>query len=431
LTKKHLTDRTLKALKPAPAGKRYVVMDSHVPGMGVRVTENGVKTFVLITRYPGHRSPARRALGVYDALTLDAARDKARAWIELVHKGIDPALVEEREKAEAIRKQENSFGAVIEDWIRDKLASERRGKDVETDVRREFLPVWGKRPITDITDLDVLTIINWKKRTAPAMARALLGHMSRFFSWAIDQRVYGISTSPCDRLKPTKIIGKKKKRTHTLNDDEIFALWRTIKRMPYPFGPAYQILTLTAVRLTEASEARRTEIDRSKRLWTIPEERMKGEDGEARTHLVPLTDQIAAVFEALPQFKKGPYLFTTHYGQKPIAMSNWVKNRIDKRMLLTLRALARKRGDDPAVVVLRPWVNHDIRRTVRTNLSALKVAEEVRESILGHVRPGDKGSYDQYEYLDEKREALQLWWAQLRSIVEPSNTPDNVVTLRV
>jgi integrase len=429
LAKKHLTDRALKALKPAPAGKRFEVMDSHVPGMGIRVTENGVRTFVLITRYPGHRSPARRALGVYDALTLDAARDKARAWLDMVKKGVDPARVEEQAKADALRKQENSFTAVVEDWIQNKVVKERQGGDVERDFRREFLPVWGSRPITDITDLDVLRIINEKKKTAPSQARNLLAHLRRFFSWAIDERVYGLTTSPCDRLKPAKIIGKKKKRTRILNDDELFALWRTVGRLPYPFRPAYQILMLTALRLTEASAARRPEINRRERTWTIPEERMKGKNDEARAHVVPLTTDIAAVFDTLPEFK-GPYLFSHTFGATPVCMSSFVKRLIDKRMLLTLRAMARRRGDDPDAVEFKPWVNHDIRRTVRTRLSRLKIAEEVKEALLGHARPDNQQTYDIHDFLDEKREALELWSAQLRSIVEPSNAPDNVVTLR-
>jgi integrase len=427
--RKHLTDRALKALKPAPAGERYVVMDSHVPGMGIRVTENGVKTFVLITRYPGHRSPARRALGVYEALTLEAARDKARAWIELVHKGIDPAVVEEQAKAEALRKQENSFCVVVEDWLQAKVAKERQAKDVERDFRREFLPVWGALPITAITDLHVLTIVNTKKRTAPAQARNLLAHLKRFFSWAIDQRVYGLTASPCDRLRPTKIIGKKKRRNRTLNDDELFALWRAANRLPYPSGSVYQLLMLTALRLTEASAARRPEINRRERTWTIPEERMKGKNDEARAHVVPFTADIAAVFDTLPEFK-GPYLFSHTFGKKPVAMSSFTKRWIDKRMLLTLRALARRRGDDPAAVEFKPWVNHDIRRTVRTRLSRLKIAEEIKEAVLGHARPDNQQTYDIHDFLNEKREALELWAAQLRSIVAPSNTPDNVVTLR-
>ena len=41
------------------------------------------------------------------------------------------------------------------------------------------------------------------------------------------------------------------------------------------------------------------------------------------------------------------------------------------------------------------------------------------------------GVYDRHKYDDEKREALELWAAKLRSIVAPSPRSDNVVPLRV
>ena len=96
-------------------------------------------------------------------------------------------------------------------------------------------------------------------------------------------------------------------------------------------------------------------------------------------------------------------------------------------MLRTLRALAKTRGDEPAGVELEPWRNHDIRRTVRTHLSRLKVTEEAREAVMAHVRPGIKGVYDKHEYLDEKREALEAWGNRLQIILY--GTPSNVVAL--
>jgi len=45
---------------------------------------------VLATRYPGSRNPTRRALGGYGELTLEQARVKARKWLELIHRGVDP-----------------------------------------------------------------------------------------------------------------------------------------------------------------------------------------------------------------------------------------------------------------------------------------------------------------------------------------------------
>jgi hypothetical protein len=52
-----LTDRKLQALKPAARGKRYDLMDTDVRGFGVRVTDKGQRTFVLLTRYPAAPIP--------------------------------------------------------------------------------------------------------------------------------------------------------------------------------------------------------------------------------------------------------------------------------------------------------------------------------------------------------------------------------------
>ena len=80
--KRNLTDRALKALakQPAPKGDTYDITDTVVPGFGVRVSETGRRTFILIARYPGSKNPTRRALGQYGALTLEQARHKARSW---------------------------------------------------------------------------------------------------------------------------------------------------------------------------------------------------------------------------------------------------------------------------------------------------------------------------------------------------------------
>jgi hypothetical protein len=122
----------------------------------------------------------------------------------------------------------------------------------------------------------------------------------------------------------------------------------------------------------------RMEFDELGKLWTIPAERMKGENGEARPHAVPLTNNMLAILESLPRFKAGDYLFSTMFGTKPVWMSSKVKAWIDARMLRTLRALTRQRGEDPTRATLAPWTNHDIRRTVRSNLSRLKISEEAR-----------------------------------------------------
>jgi integrase len=358
------------------------------------------------------------------------ARAKARKWRALVGQGLDPAVEEERERQAALRKLAMTFAAVADDFIRDKLASERKGREIEANIRRDLLPKWKDKPITAITDLDVLGVIRAKTRTGKVGARNLLALLKRFFRWTIAQRTYGLIHSPCEGLQASAIIGEtNSSRDRILSDDEIFAYWRSTHRLPKPFGAVYQGLMLTALRLNEMADASRTEFNHRDRVWVIPAERMKGKNAgkkQARAHAVPLTDDFLAVLETLPKLNGGPYIFSTTNGEKPVWMGTKVKQTLDRRMLQTLRALARIRGEDARAVQLPHFVNHDVRRTVRSRLSRLKVTEEAREAILAHVRPGIKGAYDWHDYLDEKREGLELWASRLKQIIAPSH---NVIKL--
>jgi len=82
-------------------------------------------TFILIARYPPSSHPTRRALGAYSAMSLEAARTKARHWLEFVGKGIDPAIEEERQRQAEVQRQENTFGAVAEAFIAEKRQRRR------------------------------------------------------------------------------------------------------------------------------------------------------------------------------------------------------------------------------------------------------------------------------------------------------------------
>jgi hypothetical protein len=144
--------------------------------------------------------------------------------------------------------------------------------------------------------------------------------------------------------------------------------------------------------------------------------------------MVPLSDDACAVLATVPQFRKSEHLFSTTFGKKPTVISDKVKRQLDARMLRTLKALARKRGDDPNQVELKPWIIHDLRRCVRSALSALKVQDHVAEMVIGHGRKGLQRVYDQHRYIKEMREALDLWAIRLCLIVEPP-PPANVIEL--
>ena len=224
-------------------------------------------------------------------MTLEEARRIAGEWRSQIARGIDPAVVEaERRAAEARERAlriKHSFTIAAEAFIAAKLEKERSGKVAERDLRGVFIAAWGERPVSEITKLDVLEIINTKKRSAPQMARALLVLIKRFFGWCVDQEIYGLSASPCEGLSGKKLIGELQSRDRRLTDAEIFAFWRATGRMGYPTGSVYRMLLLTGLRLNEAAQISWPEVQGN--IIVIPASRMKGREGKAREHLVPMS----------------------------------------------------------------------------------------------------------------------------------------------
>ena len=200
--------------------------------------------------------------------------------------------------------------------------------------------------------------------------------------------------------------------------------------MGYPAGPLYRLLILTGLRLNEVADAKWSEFDLRNGFWIVPAARMKGKDGRAVDHVVPITDEIASILKSLPRFKSGDFLFSVTFGKTPIWVSDKIKKRLDARMLRTLRALARRHGDDPSRVMVPSWVNHDLRRTLRTGLSKLRVDRDVREAVLAHTRPGVEGVYDRHDYQAEKKDALERWALFVRNLSSHEVEATNVVRLR-
>jgi Arm DNA-binding domain len=81
-----LTDRALRAMKPAPLGTRKMVWDAAVPSFGVRVTDKGKLTFIVMRRL--HGKIVRRMIGQYPIMTLSKAREGGLEALRDFERGI-------------------------------------------------------------------------------------------------------------------------------------------------------------------------------------------------------------------------------------------------------------------------------------------------------------------------------------------------------
>jgi integrase len=435
----NLTERRIAALQPDPTGKRRLELrDAVVPGLLVRIAARK-KVFALHTRFPG-KAATRRVIAPVGALTLDAARDVARQWLDLIRKGIDPAAEArrredaERRAHEAARVQDECrFGRVADDYLKRKVAGQRRAREAERIVRGELVAAWGDKPIGEITRRDVVTLVERiDDRPAPIYAQLVFAHARSLFNWAINRGSYGLEHAPTDRVRVGDLVSRRKApRQRVLSDDELRCLWKASGRLGYPWAPLFRLLLLTGTRKSEAAGARWGEFtdldDPAKAALTIPAARFKSNS----THLVPLSADSLAVVNSLPRFQRGDHLFSFSYGVTPALVLHQAKAKLDALMLRYLKALARLRGDERWVeVTLEPWVVHDLRRTLRTGLARLEINDGIAEMCIGHGRKGLERVYNQHSGLPQMRRALEAWAAELRRIVSPPPADGKVVTLR-
>jgi integrase len=433
MSKRALTTEKIDAL-PRRKGKRYEVSDPGCDHLWLRVGARDI-VFVLTVRLDGARDPTRLRLGVYAEtapgpdsmssaladvkplarLTLEQAREKARRWNVWIKSGLDPRADEGRLALEAATRAEATFGRAVQEYcayMPTRVNNKYVPEEIKT-LKRELLNP-DLNPSVDVPmaeiDEDVIKeiVLAVRDRPAPTSAFNLLKLMSTFFNWiyASKRRRYYLGPSnPMTNVKARLLGLGPSRRDRFLNEPERAAYMRAAIATPYPYGPVYILMMRTAQRENEVAGMRRSELDIANRLWTIPKERYK----QNRLHAVPLTEPTVAVIQAvldeLPM-GHGDCLFSNDNGQTAIWDFSDPVAEFKKKVLLELRKV------DPGAT-MPPWQLEDSRRTVKTNLSKLKVLREHSESLLGHVKKDLDRTYNLYEYLPERMEALKRWDAAL------------------
>jgi integrase len=399
----------------APPSGRMEIEDEVCPGLLLRVTPRGVKSFSVIYKVPGEGgtnangrlivgSQHRITLGSTPPLELKAAREQARKIIQTAIEGRDPR--DDRRERNLIRHN-NKFTAAQKRFIELEIKPNVKAwRTVDSVLRLHVGPHWGERPIQDIRRSEVHDLIDGLIANGQtAMAREVRKHLSRFFNWAVDREI--IKDSPIHGLKRGD-LHKNEEAGRALTDPELRYVWRAAGRLGYPFGPMYQMLILTGQRRNEWAAASRSEIRRDKRLLEIPKARYKG----GRDHIVPLSDQAWSIIETLPIWAGNDYfIFSTRNGSVPCSGFSKAKLRLDRVALEAMQA------DDPEAKLI-PYRIHDFRVTCETRMATLGFNQDVRDAVVGHAKVGLQKTYNKYNYLKEKTEAVTAYATHIMGLVK-------------
>lgn len=407
-----LTDFKVKALKPDPAGGEFIQGDLEVSGFGVRVRGSGVKSFIVMKRRPGQAHPTRITIGRVGDITLAEARQKAREAIIATRRGIRVNVHKRQDRAVAKQVMAatgyapGTFGEVAERYIGTECRLRVNPSETESVIRRRLLPVWGDRLIEDLRQRDLTAITDAVLAEGkPGAAYRVRQTATRLFNFAVERGTLEINYLLSGSRGRRGGVYPPRPRDRVLSDDEIRAIWQACEpdRTAWPYGDLIRLALLLGQRRDEIRGMEWADLDLDRGVWTIPARKYKTKIA----HIVPLPAAAVEILQAVPRLCDR-YVLATGPGRRPGGLSR-LKARLD------------------TVSGVTAWRLHDLRRTMRTGLAALRVDSDVAERVIGHVIGGVRGTYDRYRYEDEKRDALERWARRLEIIVNPPR--DNVVSL--
>lgn len=390
-----LTDAKIRNTKP---GEKPIKLTDG-GGLYLEVRPTGAKLWRYRYRIAGKENVF--AVGEYfndkrgGHISLDDARserDKARA---LVKQGIHPAHHRQAERLATHAENANTFEAVAREWI----AKKKPGwtayylRQVERFLEADVFPYVGNLPIRNVTAAHLLEIVRRiEGRGAETVALLVRQWASAIFRYAV--ATLRADADPAAALKGA-IHRPKIEHRKPLSRDQIagfvnalegYAGYRTTVI-------ALRLMLLTFVRTVELRGAYWAEIDLDRAEWRIPAERMKMRE----PHIVPLSRQAVELLRELHTFTGGRGMLFPNYRNPKTCMTATTLNRALERMGFN--------GKDSI-----GFSAHGFRATASTILNEFGFRPDVIERQLAHAeRNKVRASYNQAEYLEERRAMMQQW----------------------
>lgn len=278
--KTRLTKRTVEALAPDPA-RRLLLYDADLPGFGVTVFPTGRKTF--FAEYGARDGRRRMALGAFGVLTVEQARELARAKLAEVVMGGDP--LRERRALAAVP----TFGA----WAESYLEGVRlRKKQPRHDERYLRLAAgrWGTRRLGELGRADVEAAVRKEAERGATSANRFLASVRACLAAAV--RDGHIPANPTAGIRPFR---ENPPRDRVLSDDELGRVVAALDTLPAAARLALSLLLETGARKSEVLRARWADLDLDGGTWRIPSPKA------GRPQVVPLAPGTVARLRLAPR----------------------------------------------------------------------------------------------------------------------------------
>ncbi len=398
---------TVKAIEAKIKGKPGKFADGD--GLYFVVPKSGKAYWML--RYTANGKRKEMSLSRYEDLSLADARAKAAEAGKQHRDGLDPLLARKREQQITIKTVDDLFA----DWYPSLVKRLKNPNIPERIYRKDIAPHIGQASLKQISARDVRGVLQAiAKSNRPTIANDALMYCRQLFNHGIKLDV--IDNNPASAFSVTDAGGIEKSKDRALSMDELEKAFKVFSDNHNSFSRenylACALLVTLGVRKSELIEAPWQEFDLNTATWQLPKERSKS--GVGVTIPLPIV-VIHWLKELRVRAFDSPYVFPNRRSSKNPYMGADTLNRAITKLFGheagKKKQPPNKMGDMPHFAV------HDLRRTCRTLLASNGVAGHVAERCLNHKLKGIEGIYNQYDYFDERRDALDKLSKALDKII--------------
>jgi integrase len=290
--KLNFTKKSIAALPSPPQGKRTSYHDNKTPGLILRVTATGTKTFVLYRRIDGR--PERVTLGRFPQMTVDQARTEATHLNGKVSAGKNPA----HERRGIL--QEITLGDHHEQYMERHSKVYKRSWQEDRGRYNTHLSQWNNRKLSSIRRADIQKLHSHiGMNSGIYAANRLLSLLGIMFNKAIEWGWEG--TNPTQRV--TKF--REQSRDRFLEADELPRFFKALAEEPNITARDYFVTSLlTGARASNVKSMHWDQINLERGTWTIPETK----NGTPQT--IPLVSEMIELLQRRKSLSSGSWVFT-------------------------------------------------------------------------------------------------------------------------
>lgn len=388
-------DRKLRSLLKEGSTGRHAIGN----GLYFRITPESNGFFVQ--RYTIHKKRREMTLGQYPLMSLADANEQTILNKAQIKRGLDPL-------AERTRGEKVGFTTVndlAKDWLEFKAKQVKRSEGHFRIYNNEIAPVIGNLALDQVTPRDIRHIIHTIAESGRiSISNSALHYCIQIFNHGIKLDV--CNNNPAQAFTIKDAGGKAKSGTRNLSLDEITDFFGALRKIETPRTEykrhAFALLLLLGVRKSELLGAKVAEFDLNEGLWYLPAERTKTK----AEITIPLSQQAAYLVKLLVERGTGNEYLLPSFSVRTRKLPHLSETALNNTLLDMFKEKH---------LAMPHFSVHDLRRTCRSLLSSEGVEPHIAERCLNHKLRGVEGVYDRYDYLDERRAALD----KLANLVSP------------